>query len=126
MGQMSLRLATEVRHSLHSMLGFLELAIQEPFAARQAIYLEKCRNGADRLLRVSNDLWEMNQTELGTAEPQTFELATAVAEVVDLLRGQAEHKQLTLEYQPPGQAVLVRGPLGVIQDSLRRLLDNAI
>lgn len=127
MGQMSLRFATEVRHSLHGMLGFLELAIEEPLSVRQAAYLERCRSGADRLLRIASDLWELSQPDIPPAVRSTFEARTAVEEVIDLVRGLAEHKGLTLECAcAAGCEVRIEGPAAMMQDNLRRILDNAI
>src|SRR5690242_7422743 len=97
MGHMSLRFATEVRHSLHSMLGFLELAVEEPLSERQSDYLTHCRNGADRLLRSASDLWELNQAYAAPPTPSVFEIGTAVSEVVDLAQRCAERKGLKLE-----------------------------
>jgi len=127
MGQMSLRFATEVRHSLHSMLGFLELAVEEPLSDRQLVYLAQCRTGADRLLRVASDLWELSQPESPPHPCSAFQVEDAVSEVVDLTRIFASRKGLDLECVfPAGSQGRIQGPRGLIQDTLRRLLDNAV
>src|SRR2546430_116642 len=82
----SLTFLTEVRHSLHSTLGFLELALAGPLSVRQLGYLKQSRTSADRLLQLSNDLWELSAPEPVPQTCSSFAVDTAVSEVADLVR----------------------------------------
>jgi signal transduction histidine kinase len=61
------KLQHEVRQALHSMMGMLELAAEEPSAAARADYLSRCRSSADSLLQIAKDV-----DELAEAEPASW------------------------------------------------------
>jgi len=127
MQEILLRFATEVRHSLHCMLGCIELAVEEPLSEAQLSHLARCRAGGDRLLQISSDLWELSQSDPTPAAWSSFPLAAAILEVVDLERVFAERKGHVLDCIVPSEVELSFGSTReIVQDTIRRILDNAI
>src|SRR5262249_49038989 len=98
MEEILLRLTIEVRHALHSMLGFMELARGEPLSERQEHCLAECRSVADQLLQLANDASELAHPEALREARSTFEAAAAIFEVAEIERARAERKGLAFDY----------------------------
>lgn len=121
------RLANDMRQTLHQVIGLLELTAEEPLSAGQLHNLSRCRASADQLLRTAADVSELASSEPPTPSNAPFSLAGAIGEVVDVMRLLAELKGLklscSLNSDFPDDIVADKD---VIQDTLRRLLDNSI
>ena len=125
--QITLRLATEVRHSIHEIMGFVELVTEEPLRVRQTSFLANCRLAADRLLGVTGDLSELSRQELPHHPLVVFQPAAAIAEIVEIVSALAQAKGPVLECElTPACHVNIEARRELVLDTLRRLLDNAV
>ena len=119
-------LSREVREAVHHITGLIALASQDPLSKQQSIYLARCRETADRLRRSANDLAELDRPAIRRT-PAAFDPAGAIREVVDLMELLALRKGLALEVAiEPSIPTQVYGDKTLVQDTLRRILDNAI
>lgn len=122
-----LKLGNEVRQGIHHMLGLLDFAAEEPLTSGQLECFDRCRAAADRLLRTAGDLAELDHTSTRPRQLAPFDLPEAIQEIAALMGTLAG--RVGLEFHcyvdiPPMPPVL--GDKFLIQDILRRLLDNAI
>lgn len=122
-----LRLTTEVRQALHSMLGFLELAVEEPLSEWQRHCLAQCRSSADGLMRSTADIAELSCTEPIPEAKSCFQIAAILAEVAEIEQVRAERKGLSFECRlSPASYTYIEAERGLIQDSLHRVVKNAV
>jgi CheY-like chemotaxis protein len=123
------RLGAEVRQGVHHMIGSLEVAADESSSAEdQGRALDLCREAADHLLRTTDDLLELARPDEAAANNRSvFDAAEAVEEIAGLMGVLAKRKGLLLE-QHIDRAIRLRiaADKHWLQDSLRRLLDNAV
>ncbi len=127
MESLFLRLGNEVRQGLHHMLGLMALAAEEPLSRSQLDYLDRCREAADQLLRTSGDLAELSRPQRSAAPGAAFDAAQAVGEIAGLMGALAKRKGLSFHWAAePCLSSRLLGDKSLIQDMLRRLLDNAI
>lgn len=121
------RLGNEVRQGLHHILGLIELASEEPLSRSQSYSLDHCREAADQLRRTADDLTELAREEGPAAASAEFSPAEAMGEVAGLMGALAERKGLSFHWSAdPGLPARVMGDKNLLQDMLRRVLDNAI
>jgi CheY-like chemotaxis protein len=126
-----LRLSNEVRQDLHHILGLIDFAAEEPLSENQLNHLNRCREAADQLLRTTNDLAELSRPG-GSAAANvsfnaSFDASGAIHEVADLMGALAKRKGLSFQVAADlGRIGRVLGDKYLLQDMLRRLLDNAI
>lgn len=121
------KLCNEVRHTLHHVMGLIELVAEEPLADKQARRLSQCRTSADQLLRIANDVTELAAPfrPAGVGEP--FALAAMVEEVAEVMGLLASWKGLLFRCSvDPSVPAYVIADREAIQDMLRRTLDNSI
>ncbi len=122
-----IRLANEIRQTLHLVIGLLELTTEEPLSTSQLENLSHCKASADQLLRTANDVSELASSEPLAPSMAPFSLICAIGEVVDVMRILAERKDLelrcSLDSNVPDQIVADKD---VIQGVLHRLLENSI
>jgi len=127
MERLFLRLSNEVRQDLHHMLGLIDFAVEEPLSENQLKNLGRCREAADQLLRTTNDLAELERQEGTAVAGPAFDASEAIGEIADLMGALARRKGLSFhpaaDLGPVGR---VLGDKYLLQDMLRRLLDNAI
>jgi CheY-like chemotaxis protein len=124
---LSFKLERELRQSLHSLMGLLELAAEEPSSPAQAEYLSQCRAGADQLLQTANDVDELASPECVHSPRSTFCLGGMVKEVAEIMEALARRKglefRLSVDPSVPEYVFLERD---TIENMLRRILDNSI
>ena len=122
-----LRLGNEVRQGIHHMMGLVELAAEEPFTESQLNYLNRCREAANELLRTASDLAELARPEGFIAASATFSAYHAIGEIAGLMGALAERKDLSFHWTADAcLAARLPGDKYLLQDMLRRVLDNAI
>jgi signal transduction histidine kinase len=122
-----LKLQHELRQSLHSIMGLLELASEETSSPAQAVYLSQCRSGADQLLQVANDVAELASTDRLASSGEIFCLSDMVEEVAGVMAALAHRKGLEFSWSvDPSVPKYVFSERDTIQDMLRRILDNSI
>jgi CheY-like chemotaxis protein len=121
------RLGNEVRQTLYHLTGWLELAAQDPLSESQEQYFACCRESADRLLRIANDLEELARAGAGIPNISPFSVREAIGEVAELMSLLAERNGLELRWTVDDRMpALIDGNRAMLQDILRRLTDNAI
>ncbi len=125
------RLGSEVRETLHHVTGLIGLVEEEPLSESQSRHLTRSRESADELLRTVNDLTELARpgaTQNPVAgTPAAFALGDALVEIGDSMRTLAYRKGLTFDWMIDDAAPdRIAGDRDLIQDTLRRLIDNAI
>ncbi len=121
-----LRLGSEVRQGLHHILGLIEIASEEPLSTSQAHSLDHCREAADQLRRTAEDLTELARGEGFAGVSAAFNPAGAIGEIAGLMGTLAGRKGLSFHWTAEGLPARVQGDKPLLQDILRRLLDNAI
>jgi len=121
------RLAGDVRQTLHHLQGLIELTLEEPVSDSQRQHLAHCRATADKLLRTANDLSELARPSAPPSSASPFDMAAMANEIGYLMSLLAARKNLDLTWQVDSSvpAVIV-ADRDLIEDILRRLLDNAI
>ncbi len=127
MEQSLLKLGHDVRQTLHHVTGLLELIGEEPLSRSQSQYLSRCRVSADHLIRRTNDLSVLMNAEDLPGEATTIAIRQKVAEIAELMLVLATDKGLDASWTvDPVVPEWVVADSDLIQDSLRRVLDNAI
>jgi CheY-like chemotaxis protein len=121
------KLEHELRQSLHAIMGMLELAAEEAASATQASYLSQCRMNADQLLQIANDVAELASLEPVRSLGSTFCLREMAEEVAEIMTALAVRKGLQFDLSiDPSVPKYVFSERDMIQDMLRRILDNSI
>lgn len=115
----------EMRTPLNGMLGTLDLLQHDPRTPRDAEYLEIIRNSGRQLLHHVDTVLEVSRAEAGKIVPETevFSLSALTRELVEGLRGVAEHRGNALV-----QRVAPDGPDRVLGDPtrIRQVLTNLV
>jgi CheY-like chemotaxis protein len=125
-GPLLLKLGNEVRHTLHHMLGLLELAEAEAPVPLRSRYLSLCKANAEQLLWVANDVSELTIEE---AAPRSvrFQFGEMVEDLVKVIKPLADRKGLTFEcWIDPSVPDSVVGDREMIQGTLRRVFENSV
>ena len=120
----------ELRTPLSAILGFSDLMRHEP-AADDAVtvpteWVEHVHRGGEHLLALVNDVLDLSKVEAGRMELryESFDLASAIAELANGLRPLADRKDLTLSVET-GSFPLV-ADRGRFRQILYNLVSNAI
>jgi CheY-like chemotaxis protein len=124
---MLLRLATEIRETLHQILGSIELASEPSLSKAQADHLSRCCVSIDQLLRTANDISELALTEPYPYSPAPFRVAEVMGAVVELLGPRAARKGLELRCTvDPAVPRYVVADRRMVESVLYRIVDNSI
>ena len=120
----------ELRTPLNAVLGFSHLMLTAPdVSTDQRKTLEIINRSGGHLLRLINDVLDVARIEAGREQvtPQDFNTAVAVNDVIDMMRGRAEEKQISLVLeQSPTVPRLLRSDEAKIRQILINLIGNAI
>jgi len=120
------RLGNEVRQTTHHLTGWMELAAGESDPDARSQYINDCRDAADRLVRVAEDLEELASSDRATAS-EPFLFKESMTELSDLMADIAGQHGISLQTSiAPAVPASVVGDASLLQDTLRRLIDNAI
>lgn len=106
----------EIRTPMTSILGMLDLAIDEPDSDSRTERLRIARSSARSLLAILNDVLAFSRLEAGRFElhPQPFRPARLLSEVIELMMPRAEAKGVTLR-----SAIARDVPEWVVADPVR-------
>ena len=119
----------EIRTPLTAVLGYTQLALDEPASAQQRDNLVKVEAAARTLLGVINDILDFSKIEAGklVLEDVSFSLQDVVANLRNIIQMQAAEKRLlfTIDVSPDMPAWLRGDPLRLSQ-VLLNLANNAV
>jgi PAS domain S-box-containing protein len=119
----------ELRTPLNGVIGMSDLLLATPLTPDQRQYTQVLRSCSEALLAIINDILDFSRIEAGKLQVETipFDLGVVVEEVIDLLAGKAEQKQLILSsFVDPRLPRGLRGDPGRLRQVLLNLLSNAL
>lgn len=118
----------ELRTPMNGVLGALELLRDEPLSAKGQRLVEEAGRSGRLLTQLLNDVVELAGFEAGKVElvEEAIDPAEVVADVVSLLRPQAEAKGLKLSMELPAAPVRVMGDRARLRQALFSLAANAV
>ncbi len=124
---MLLRLASEIRETLHQILGSIELASEPSLSKAQADHLSRCCVSIDQLLRTANDISELALTDPSPHSPAPFRVTDVMDAVTELLGPRATRKGLELRCTvDPAVPRYVVADRRMVESVLYRIVDNSI
>ena len=119
----------EIRTPMNAIVGFSELLMETPLAARQRQYLSSLQAACSSLLKTINDVLDYSKIEAGQvgAERAQYSLPELVKDVIGLFQPQRTQKELALSFEldPELPAVLIGDALRLRQ-VLVNLTGNAL
>lgn len=120
----------EIRTPMNSIIGFLELAIEDDHMERDTRrHLQIAYNSANFLLQLISDILDVSKIESGKLELEVrnFDLNGLLSEIRDLMEIKAREKHLSLQLQKPEDlAPSYRGDPYRLRQVLINLVGNAI
>src|SRR3954451_21826827 len=120
----------ELRTPLNEVLGFTQLMERDlSLSAQHRQDLGTIRRSGEHLLGLISDVISIARIEAGkvSLDPAPFDLHDLVQSVVDIVRGRAQGKGLSLAASlPDGGPLVVRGDAGKLRQVLLNLLANAV
>ena len=121
----------ELRTPLSSILGYLELVIDDddnPLSAEQIKYLGTIERNANRLLRLVSDLLFTAQVEAGRFQlvEQEVDLRRLVSASLDTARPTADARNIRLQLSATDQVLAVWGDPMRLGQAIDNLISNAV
>jgi len=123
------RMSHEIRTPMNGVLGMTELLLRQGLTGKEQHFAETIQSSADALLTLINDILDFSKIEAGKLELECmeFDLRELVEEVVTLLSGHAQSKELELLCAiEPEMETRVCGDAMRIRQVLTNLIGNAI
>jgi CheY-like chemotaxis protein len=122
------RITYEVRTSMNSMLGLVELLWETRLDSAQREFVNMFRMSADRLLTMNNGISELAEPQNGTATVAgSFDVREVLKQITGLMSLLAAEKGISLTHiAHPGVPALVRGDRKRLEQVLIALIKNAI
>lgn len=121
----------ELRTPMTAIKGYTDLLYSGaagPINAEQRRFLSTIKSNTDRLTALINDLLDISRMETGRVrfEPRPLQIGGVIADVVNVLAGQAEAKQQRLSYDIAAGLPDIMGDRDRLNQVLTNLIGNAI
>jgi len=121
----------ELRTPLNAIIGFSEVLLERLFGElneKQDDYLKDIFTSGKHLLQLINDILDLSKVEAGRMElePSTFDLASAVANAMTLVRERAQRHGIALGQQVDPKLTVITADERKFKQILLNLLSNAV
>jgi PAS domain S-box-containing protein len=118
----------EIRTPLNAILGLNHLMQAGRVSPEQSERLKKMEVASRHLLSIINDILDLSKIEAGRLEIETdnFHLSAVIDNVASIIRESARGKGLSLEVDPDGVPLWLRGDVTRLRQSLLNLASNAV
>lgn len=119
----------EIRTPMNGVLGMLEVLRGMSLSSKQREYVEIARNSADALLALINNVLDFSKMEANKLELEkvSFDLCEIIEQVISLMAGQAQTKNLDLGYViAPNVPRALCGDPTRLRQVLVNLIGNAV
>jgi len=123
------RMSHEIRTPMNGVLGMTELLLRQGLTGKQRHFAETIQNSAESLLSLINDILDFSKIEAGKLELERvgFDIRNVAEEIVELLSGHAQSKELELLCDvPPELHTHVYGDVTRLRQILTNLIGNAV
>jgi signal transduction histidine kinase len=121
----------ELRTPLNAIIGFSEVLLERLFGElndKQDDYLKDIHSSGRHLLSLINDILDLSKVEAGRMElePSTFDLPTAIANAMTLIRERAQRHGIALGLDADPQLGEIVADERKLKQILLNLLSNAV
>ena len=121
----------ELRTPLNSIIGFsevLEDGTFGPLTERQRLYVQNILSSGEHLLSLITDILDLSKIEAGKMDLRLsrFPLGEGLAEAVEVIRGQAMGKSITLTLEADATLPILTADPGKFRQISLNLLSNAV
>lgn len=128
-GEFAANVSHELRTPLNAVLGMLELLRDMGLNAQQLEFVTVAHTAGDQLLKLIEDILDFSRIGAGMSKVQSvdFVLHEMLEEIICLLSGQAQSKDLYLRYDiDEGVPMILRGEASRLRQVLVNLAGNGI